>query len=226
MTPTLSPSAARTTHLGAHLARAISKPFHRFSPFSTAQSICIHRFLLLCRFLAQHPKNLPETMSPTTRDQLASCFIVPPSAPQYSPLAFPLSSGTYFSGRSIEKHPENCVANWITITSAQYLFTTPCVFDHQQTAKYASPTTSRTCFRRLREYTVNEGPNKRAAHTPQQIVGIGAPSLLSIFRPAALDVSPNRLTYSCTNSCARFCLNGATLHLRALLPSGIDITGS
>jgi len=51
-------------------------------------------------------------MAPTTRNQLASCFIVPPSAPQYTPLALPLSSGTYFSGRSSEKHPENCVANW------------------------------------------------------------------------------------------------------------------
>jgi len=183
------------------------------------------------RFPAQHLKNLPETMAPTTRDQLASRFIVPASAPQYTPLALPLSSGTYFSGRSSGKHPENCVANWEDFdnyhpTSAQQLFTTPRVFDHQQAAKHASPTTSRACSRRLREHTADEAPNKRAAHTPQQIVGIGAPSLLSILRPAALDVSPNRLTYSCTNSCARFCLHGATLHLRALLSSGIDITGS
>jgi len=79
--PTLRPSAAAATHLGANLARATSTPFHRASPCSTAQSICIRRLLLLCRFLAQHPKNLPETIAPTTRDQLASCFIVPPSAP-------------------------------------------------------------------------------------------------------------------------------------------------
>jgi len=64
-----------------------------------------------CCFLAQHPE-LPETMAPTTRDQLATCFIIPPSGPQYTPLALPLSSGTYFSGRSSEKHPENCVVNW------------------------------------------------------------------------------------------------------------------
>jgi len=100
------------------------------------------------------------------------------------------------------------------------------LFLHQQAAKHASPTTSRACSRRLREHTADEAPNKRAAHTPQQIVGVGAPSLLSILRPAALDVSPNWLTYLCTNSCARFCLSGETLHLRALLPSGIDITGS
>ena len=114
----------------------------------------------------------------------------------------------------------------ITITIAQQLFTTLRVFDYQQAAKHASTTTSRACSRRLREHTADEAPNKRAAYTPQQIVGIGAPSLLSILRPAALDVSPNWLTYSCTNLFARFCLNGATLHLQALLPSGIDITGS
>jgi len=150
------------------------------------------------RFLAQHPMNLPETMAPTTRDQLASRFIVPPSAPQYTPLALPLSSSTYFPGRSSGKHPENCVANWKDFdnyhpTSAQQLFTTPRVFNHQQVAKHASPTTSRAYSRRLREHTADEAPNKRAAHTPQQIVGIGAPSLLSILRPAALDVTPNRL---------------------------------
>jgi len=32
------------------------------------------------RFLSQHPKNLPETLAPTTCNQLASCFIVSPSA--------------------------------------------------------------------------------------------------------------------------------------------------
>jgi len=147
------------------------------------------------RFLAQHPKNLPETLAPTTRDRFASCFIGTPSAPQYTPLALPLSSGTYFSGRSSEKHPENCVANWKNLdnyhpTSAQQLFTTPRVFNHQQAAKHASPTTSRACSRRLREHTANEAPNKRAAHTPQQIVSIGAPLLLSVLHPAALDVSP------------------------------------
>jgi len=105
------------------------------------------------------------------RDWLASLFIVPPSAPQHTPLALPLSSGTYFSGRSTGKHPENCVANWKDFdnhpTSAQQLFTTPRVFYHQQATKHASPTTSRACSRRLREHTANEAPNKRAVHTPQ-----------------------------------------------------------
>jgi len=151
------------------------------------------------RFLTQHPKKLPETLAPTTRDQLASCFIVPPSAPQYTPLSVPLSSSTYFSGRSSGKHPENCIANWKDFdnyhpTSAQQLFTMPRVFDHQQAANHASMTTSRACSRHLREHTADEAPNKHAAHTPQQIVGIGAPSLLSVLRPAALDVSPNLLT--------------------------------
>jgi len=150
-------------------------------------------------FLAQHLKNLPETLAPTTRDQLASHFIVPPSAPQYTPLALPLSSSTYFSGCSSRKHPENCVANWKYFdkyhpTSAQQLFTTPRIFDHQEAAKHASPTTSRACSRRLREHTADEVSNKHAVHTPQQIVGIVAPSLLSVIRPAALDVSPNQLT--------------------------------
>ena len=107
------------------------------------------------RFLAQHLKNLPET----TRDWLASC----PSH-QYTPLALPLSSGTYFSGRSSRKHPEHCVANWKHFdnyhpTSAQQLFTTLRVFDNQQTVKHASPTTSRACSRRLREHTADEAPN-------------------------------------------------------------------
>jgi len=127
------------------------------------------------------------------RDRLASLFIVPPSAPQYTPLALPLSSGTYFSGRSSGKHPENCVANWKDFdkhpTSAQQLFTTPCVFDHQQAVKHASSTASRACSRRLRKHTADEAPNKRAAHTPQQIVGIG----LSVLHPAALDVSPVKI---------------------------------
>jgi hypothetical protein len=30
-------------------------------------------------------------------------------------------------------------------------------------------------------------------HTPQQIVGIGTPSLLSVLRPVALDVSPVKI---------------------------------
>jgi len=74
-------------------------------------------------------------------------------------------------------------------TSAQQLFTSPRVFDHQQAAKHASPTTSRACYHRLCEHTADQAPNKRAAHTPQQIFDIGAPLLLSVLRPAALDVS-------------------------------------
>jgi len=131
------------------------------------------------------------------RDQFASLFIVPPSAPQHTPLALPLSSGTYFSGRSSGKHPENCVANWKDFdnhpTSAQQLFTMPRVFDHQQAAKHASLTTCGACSCRLREHTADEAPNKRAVHTPQQIVGMGTPSLLSVLHPAALDVSPGKI---------------------------------
>jgi len=41
----------------------------------------------------------------------------------------------------------------------------------------------------LCEHTANEATNARAAHAPQQIVDIGAPSLLSVLRPAALDMS-------------------------------------
>jgi len=150
------------------------------------------------RFRAQHPKNLPETLAPTARDRLASRFIVPPSTPQCISLALPLSSGTYFSGRFSGNHPENCLANWRVfqkyhLTSAQQPFTTPRVFDHQQAAKHASPTTSRKCSRRLREHTADEAPNKRAAHTPQQIVGIGEPSLLFVLRQAALDVGPVKI---------------------------------
>jgi len=123
---------------------------------------------------------------------------VPPSAPQCTPLAPPLSSGTYFAGRSSGNHPENCLANWKVLddyhpTSAQQLFTTPRVFDHQQAAKHASPTTSRACSRRLREHNADEAPNKGATHTALQIVGIGASSLLSVLRPAALDVSPAKI---------------------------------
>jgi len=45
------PHCCAATHLGANLARATSKPLHRASPCSTAQSICIRRLLLLCHFL-------------------------------------------------------------------------------------------------------------------------------------------------------------------------------
>ena len=150
------------------------------------------------RFRAQFLKNLPETLAPSARDRIASRFIVPPSAPQYTPLTPPLSSGTYFSGHSSEKHPENCPANWKVFDnyhpiSAQQLLTTPRVICQQQAAKHASPTTSRACSRRLREHTADEAPNKRAMHAPQQIVGIGAPSFVSVLRPAELDVIPVKI---------------------------------
>jgi len=165
------------------------------------------------RFRAQHPKNLPETLAPTARDRLVSSLIVPPFAPQYTPLTPPRSSGTYFSGRSSGKHPDNCGVNWKVFdnyhsTSVHQLFTTPRVFDHQQAAKHASPTTFRAYSRRLREHTADKTPNKRAAHTPQQIVGIGAPSLLSVLRPAALDVGPVKIpmaTSKLRNECLQVC---------------------
>ena len=172
---------------------------------------------------------LPLTWAPTSHEQLASRFIVPPPAPQHNPSA---SAGSYssasFLARSACKpfhraslrstvhstrfatflwhllfwtfqrktsRELRCQLNFFDNhpTGAQQLFTTPSVFDHQQAAKHTSPTTSRACSRRLREYTADEAPNKRAVHTPQQIVGIGTPSLLSVLRPVALDVSPVKI---------------------------------
>jgi len=160
---------------------------------------------------------LPLTWAPTSREQLASRFIVPPPAPQHNPSA---SAGSYssasFLARSAckpfhraslrstvhstrfatflwhllfwtfqRKTSRNCVANWKDfdnhLTSAQQLFTTPRVFDHQQAVKHASPTASRACSRHLRKHTADEAPNKRAAHTPQQIVGIGNPRSFPSF---------------------------------------------
>ena len=80
----------------------------------------LHSTPHLYRHYATVPNPLPvfapnirrTCLRPIVRDQLASHFIVSASAPQYTPLALPLSSGTYFSGHSTETHPENCPANW------------------------------------------------------------------------------------------------------------------
>jgi len=47
---------------------------------------------------------LPLTWAPTSREQLASRFIVPPPAPQHNPSA---SAGSYSSARFLAQHPKN-----------------------------------------------------------------------------------------------------------------------
>jgi len=142
---------------------------------------------------------LPRTSAPPSREQLASRFRVPPPAPQYTPLAPPRIAGARFAERLRGTHPENCPANWAAFerhpaTRVAQSLIPQRVFDHQPAAKYVSPTKPRTASRRpLENAPANEAPNKRAAHAPQEIVGIGAPSLLSVLRPAVFDVSPLKI---------------------------------
>jgi len=110
--PTLRPSPAVLLYCHSTSREQLASCFIMPSPAPQHNPSASAGSYSSTSFLAQHPKNLPETLAPIVRNLLASRFIVPPSVPQYTPLALPLSSGTYSSGSSSGKHPENCVSNW------------------------------------------------------------------------------------------------------------------
>ena len=147
-----------------------------------------------------HPAVLPFTWAPTAREQLASHFIVPPPAPQHNPSTLSFSAGSYSSAHFRAHHLKNLPEALAPTARDRLAYQRTAAFYHA--ARITSPTGRKAHFSNNISRMLlppprahcRRRPNKRAPRAPQQIFGIGASLLLSILRPAALDLSLNWLT--------------------------------
>jgi len=86
--------------------------YHRGStaPAPALTSAHSHQQITNVEATSGHTAVLPFTWAPTARDQLASCFIVPPPAPQHTPSTLSFSTGSYssahFRAQHLKKLPE------------------------------------------------------------------------------------------------------------------------